>query len=368
MKKKVLYIGGFEMPDKNAAAQRVLSIGKVLKTCGYDVKFYGVTTTNDIIGSVADFIYEAVPHPTTLKKWISYAIGNSIIDYLKEDQPDYIITYNYPAIAQERIIRYARKHGIKVIGDITEWYRATSTPKRIDTWLRMRFSNFHLDGIISISNFLSEFYQGRKVVQLPPFVDKKEAKWSIKPVKHNDDTGIRLVYIGTGSIKDRLDIIIKNIKIRGSNRFILDIIGITEEQFHQIYNLKIDFRSLPYIHFHGRIPHLEAIQYLKNADFQIFFRDNIRVNNAGFPTKLVESFSAGIPVITNKISNISDYIINGINSFMIGDLNEETIEKVLHRVASLTKEQIEEIKSNIDVNSFDYHNFINPLRQFMEGI
>lgn len=366
MKNKVLYIGGFEMPDKNAAAQRVLSIGKALRACGYDVKFYGVTNTNDVIGVVDNFVYEAVPHPNGLLKWISYAIGNGIIDYIKQDQPDYIITYNYPAIAQERVIRYAKKYGIKMIGDITEWYRATSTPKIIDTWLRMRFSNFHLDGIITISDYLSKFYQKRYIVQLPPFVDKKEAKWNIKPTKHNDDSKIRLVYIGTGSIKDRLDIIIKNIQKIDSNRFSLDIIGITEDQFHQIYTSEIDFNSLPYIHFYGRMPHLDAIRYLKNADFQIFFRDNIRVNNAGFPTKLVESFSAGIPVITNKISNVSDYIINEKNSFIIEQLDENAIEDVLQRLSVLTKDEIIEIKENIDINMFDYHNFIRDLDKFMK--
>lgn len=37
--KRVLYIGGFELPDKNAAAQRVLSIGKAYRLLGYDVLF-----------------------------------------------------------------------------------------------------------------------------------------------------------------------------------------------------------------------------------------------------------------------------------------------------------------------------------------
>ncbi len=367
MRKRVLYIGGFEMPDKNAAAQRVLSVSKALRENGYDIKFVGITTSNDVLGVVDDFIYEATPYPTSLKNWISYSIGKNVINYIKKEQPDFIITYNYPAIAQERIIRYARKHGIKVIGDITEWYRPTSIPKRIDTWLRMRFSNFHLDGIISISNYLSKYYENQYIIQLPPLVDKKEIKWDIAPKKKHDEK-IRLVYIGTGSIKDRLDIIVRNVIKDQEHRFILDVIGITEAQFYEIYKTDIDLNTYHNIKFHGRLPHIQALEYLKNSDFQIFFRDNIRVNNAGFPTKLVESFSAGIPVITNNISNISDYIINEKNSFIIDNLDEDSIEKVLQRVARMSKDQINEMKSLIDTSAFDYHNYVEDIKKYMNGI
>ena len=36
---KIIYIGGFELPDRNAAAQRVLGIAKGLKYIGYEVRF-----------------------------------------------------------------------------------------------------------------------------------------------------------------------------------------------------------------------------------------------------------------------------------------------------------------------------------------
>ena len=39
MKKTVLYIGGFQLPDKNAAALRVLGNAKILTELGYRVVF-----------------------------------------------------------------------------------------------------------------------------------------------------------------------------------------------------------------------------------------------------------------------------------------------------------------------------------------
>ena len=40
---RVLYLGGFELPDKNAAAQRVLSNAKLLREMGHDVTFAGIS-------------------------------------------------------------------------------------------------------------------------------------------------------------------------------------------------------------------------------------------------------------------------------------------------------------------------------------
>ena len=40
--KNILYIGNFELPDKNAAAHRVLGIAKALRECGNNVSFVGV--------------------------------------------------------------------------------------------------------------------------------------------------------------------------------------------------------------------------------------------------------------------------------------------------------------------------------------
>ena len=364
-KNRVLYIGGFEMPDRNAAAQRVLSVSKALRELGYDVRFYGITKCEDLIGKTDGFDYEAYPHPEGIIAWFRYSLGGGIINFIKKKCPDYVFLYNYPSVAQERVIKYCRKHGIRTVGDITEWYRSFSLPKRIDTYLRMTVSNKHLDGIIAISRYLATYYHDHHVLLLPPLVDKEERKWSILPEKRQNDK-INLVYIGTGSIKDRLDKIVSGLLNVGTDKFYLDVIGITEQQYTSIYkkeNLHNDS-----IVFHGRLLHQEALRYLMRADFQIFFRDSIRVNNAGFPTKFVESMSAGIPVITNRISNIDDYIRNGENSFMIENPTENEIFGVLSRIASMSRAQIESMKQNCLKNEFDYRKYCPLIKSFMDRL
>lgn len=364
--KRILYIGGFEMPDKNAAAQRVLSIAKALKEAGYDTFFYGLSQSKDYEGMVDGFKYEAYPHPSGIAAWFKYALGQGIIKYIREKSPEYVFLYNYPAVAQERVISFCKRHGIKTVGDITEWYRPKNLPKRIDTYLRMKVSNKHLDGVIAISRYLYNYYSDQHLTLLPPMVDKEESKWTNQPEKHQDEK-INLVYIGTGSIKDRLDKIIKGIMQSGAHNYHLDVIGITEQQYEKIYQQEVNFSNIDVV-FHGRLPHQEALKFLMGADFQIFFRDFIRVNNAGFPTKFVESMSAGVPVITNRISNIEDYIRNGENSFMIEHPEEDEICEVLKHVSTLSRVEIENIKSKCLKEEFDYRNYIKQLEMFMKDI
>ena len=175
------------------------------------------------------------------------------------------------------------------------------------------------------------------------------------------------MYIGTGSIKDRLDKIVNGIRHAGADKFHLDVIGINAEQYSRIYNQDLNCKDLDIV-FHGRLPHKEAMRYLMGADFQIFFRDFIRVNNAGFPTKFVESMSAGIPVITNRISNIDDYIKSGANSFMIEHPEEHEICEVLKKVALLSREEIDLIKANCLIGEFDYRKYSQIIDAFMKSL
>ena len=46
--KTIIYIGGFELPDKNAAAQRIIGNSYALKELGYEVIFLGVSKSKKI--------------------------------------------------------------------------------------------------------------------------------------------------------------------------------------------------------------------------------------------------------------------------------------------------------------------------------
>lgn len=357
---KILYIGGFELPDRNAAAHRVLSVGRSLRQAGHDVEYIGVTRLNEETGkrlSIDGFSYTTIPYPAGTKAWF-YHISHFIpLQDIEEAAPDVVILYNLYALAQRRIIKYCRKRNIRVIGDITEWYHVTGLSPRAlvqkaDINLRMRRYNFRLDGIIAISRFLYDFYSCKvPTVCIPPTVDYSESKFSRdrELTAHNP---IRLVYAGSpGSEKDRLSQIIN--AIEGNSRFSLDVIGISAN-------------STSNIRFHGRVSHPKALKFVKDADFQVIFRPDNLVTRAGFPTKFVESLACGIPVIATPSSNICDFLRDGYNGFVIS--GEQDIAACLRRIAGLQPDDLIQMKHNsLQTTDFDFNRYVDSLNSLLNS-
>lgn len=365
------------MPDGNAAAQRVLGIGKLLKECNYSVRFCGLSRNISIPekGEFDGFEYINYPYPTSFKSWYKYLTGrdNSIKEILNY-KPDILIVYNHPALAIEHLTKFCHLHGIKIIADVTEWYKPAGnlifrTIKEADTTRRMTKSHKQLDGLICISNFLTEYYKKNyiPIINIPPLVDIKQSKWQYTPIK--DSNVVKILYAGSpGSKKDRLDLIIKALdevlpKVKNQVKF--DIIGITQEQYQTNWNDKKDY---PFITFHGRIEHNEVIKYLSNADFQIFLRPNTLPNRAGFPTKFVETITSSTLPITNLSSNLSEYLIDNTNGFIITSLELSSIKESLIKALNLSYDNLIKMKSHIKSDTFDYHKYITTFKNFLSSI
>ena len=80
MKELVLYIGGFEVPDRNAAAQRVVGIAKSLRQLGYEVTFLNVLKTD-------------IKKRGERREYF----GFSCVEYSKETEFDYLFRHILPA-------------------------------------------------------------------------------------------------------------------------------------------------------------------------------------------------------------------------------------------------------------------------------
>ena len=358
--KKILYIGGFEMPDGNAAAHRVMANARLLREMGFDISFIGPLKNGMTKTEIAaGFPVKYIPYPSGTKAWIRYITTFVETTEIEAVEPDYVVLYNFPAIASLKIIRYCHKHDIKVIHDVTEWesemrWDVRALIRRIDISLRMKYCIKKCDGVIAISRYLYDYYKKYvHTILVPPTVDLKDEKWERKRLL-NVGSPIRLVYAGTAGAgqKDRLDLIIR--EVSKSSIIHLDIIGMTKEQYESSFGQLP--ASLTNISFHGRVPHKVALEAVKNADFQFLIRDNNLKNNAGFPTKLVESMACGTPLIATLTSNIGDYIKDGKNGFVVSE--QRTLASIISTISSLPKEHILEMKQRcINYDGFDYHNF-----------
>lgn len=360
--KKILYIGGFELPDKNAAAQRVLANAKLLRELGFEVFFKGISKDIGNAPSLVDGFYSnPVKYPTRVTQWVYHIFKFMNLNDIINIKPDYVILYNFPAVASLQILIFCHSHGIKVVHDLTEWEcnkgkSLYDIVRKIDIYLRMHYCVKKMDGVIAISRFLYEFYKDcTDTILVPPTVDLLDQKFQRERTLTGSDKITKLVYAGSAGIsavKDRLDIIIKEV-----NKFPniqLDVIGQTKEQFEKIYGKGSIVNNN--IIFHGCVSHSKAVQFVCDADFQMLIRENSLKNRAGFPTKFVESFSCCTPVIATDSSNICDYLEDGINGMLVTDKNP--LFKVLDRISKMTKEEKIKMKEACKgVQSFDYRRY-----------
>ena len=179
---------------------------------------------------------------------------------------------------------------------------------------------------------------------------------------------IILTYAGSPGHKDCLDRVVSTISdLAAKYEVRLEIIGIDEQQFKTIFDYSGDV-SHANIDFHGRLSHEEALKRLMASDFQIFIRDNNLTTEAGFPTKFVESITAGVPVLANLTSNLGDYLQQGKNGFPIDASTDETLKSSLERVLSLPKEELLKVRKEINRDLFDYRCYIPQVKEFLEQL
>lgn len=356
----IVYIGGFELPDKNAAAQRVMANARLLREIGFDVSFIGISKAMEYAPTSVDgFESNPVSYPASIKQWIHQICTFIDTKEIIDKKPDYVILYNFPAIASLRILKACHKNGIRVIHDITEWecnnrWSPTDIMRKVDINLRMRYCVKKMDGVIAISQYLYNYYKRyTNTILVPPIVDLSAKKWD-RERKLSTGNSIKLIYAGNAGFgtKDRLDIIVKSV-VKFPNMQ-LDVIGMTKQQYITGYgNLP---KKCNNIFFHGRVPHTEAVKAVQGADFQFLIRDSNLKNNAGFPTKFVESLACCTPVIATLTSNIGDYLNDGVNGYVVD--NNCSIDDVLVKISNLSKQKIIQMKQYCrDCHLFDYREY-----------
>ncbi len=387
-KGRILYIGGFELPDKNAAAHRVIANSKAFEKLGFEIILIGVdkllnskTTIIETKSEYNGFVYYSIPYPQTIEQWISYLTSISFIKKIPDLSPTHIIAYNFPAIGLGRLITHCRQNKIKIIGDCTEWYQPTGNLaqkilKSADVYLRMRHFHLRLDGLIVISKYLNDFYDSKvkNVINIPPLVDLKQKKWPTD-FKDSKTDRIEVIYAGSPGAgnKDRIDWLIMNLsKLLQTTaiNIVISIVGITKEQYLKTFKIKSGLQHLDsFVTFYGRLEHEEVLKKINQAHFCFFLREPTRSNNAGFPTKFAEAISCGTPVLTNSTSNLFEFIAEKKTGFNIEISSFETFADSIMHAFSLTTEEIKNMK-NFCMHSkmFHFEEYTNDFDSFFNKI
>ena len=111
------------------------------------------------------------------------------------------------------------------------------------------------------------------------------------------------------------------------------------------------------IHFWGRVSHSEALAIVASSNYSIIIREPTRKNNAGFPTKFVESISLGTPVLCNKFSDVDRYLTDNQNGGIIRK------DKIKEDILYFSQQHIV-----VDSSTFSYRNYIQKIEDFIANL
>jgi len=390
----IIYVGGFELPDRNAAAHRVLSNGKILRELGYEVVFVGVDSARSVGAELLRreyFGFEcwSVPYPKGVVAWLKYILGlSTIIKFLQKKRPAKVvgvICYNYPSVAQGRIKLICRRAGMKMIADATEWYDASAGSlihriiKFTDTSLRMHIIHRLADGVITTSKYLTAFYdrKGKATVELPTLFDADKFQ---SPSPREDISRKRFIYVGSpfdagrvnktrSNLKERLDVCIEVFSqlYSAGEDFRFEIYGIDAKDYLHVFPEHSDMlqEMARCVVFKGKQPNQLVLKRIAECDFSIFFRDETRVTLAGFPSKLAESICCGTPVVSNEMVSLEDHA-QSVGLFLAARGEELALIK---KVMALSPREINAVKQcSYQSRTFDYRNYIDKVAAFMAEV
>ncbi|WP_417619731.1 glycosyltransferase [Oceanihabitans sediminis] len=394
---KVIYTGAFRFPDKDAASQRVLNIGKIFQKLGYEVIFFGWEKKERLqdISFEKKYFYENFQYvsqneldqiSSNLFSKLSNFIFRgdrtleNISNYIKNNDVKYIVAYNANSLFLYKLYKLAEKHDIKLICDCTEWYEPEHLPggryglANFDNNYRIKRIYPLIKNVIVISSYLEKYlkHKGCNTLILPPLVDLEEEKWrfNLQRVGSTRDR-IRLIYAGNPGKKDLLSPFFEALKtVNSQHHFELIILGSSEAYIKENYFKDQDI--IPdYIKVNGRIPMSEVPSLYRTADYSILLREDKRYAHAGFPTKLVESLTCGVPLITNDTSDIKKYIKNGFNGFVLEGNSVIKIIACLKFLKQVTNDEIDTMKKNARQTSyenFDYSLYSNQFENYLDSL
>ena len=355
-KKNIVMITPSNFPNGDAGSVRDLAFANIYESLGYNVSL--ISNGQKIIDKFDNIICYSLYREkkgllSKINDYISYKKRMIIIiDKIIEmhGKPDVIHFNDIPFPAIQYLKKIGKKNNIKLIHDSTEWYSACEFKFGIldkSYILKNILNRFVINKrirVIAISSYLQSYFQrkGIESVRIPVIMNIESNK-----VVNKDNNNINIAYAGSPANKDNLKIIINtfnNYSKELDNKVLLHIIGISEKEAKKKYKIS-KFSNC--ITFYGRITRNEVKNILKNMDYTILIRPSKeRYTKAGFPTKVVESLSLGVPVITNYSSDLWMYLKNNYNSIIIQGNNPQDIIEYLYRIMNLDKKEMTKMKKN----------------------
>jgi glycosyltransferase involved in cell wall biosynthesis len=351
----VAYVGPFHYPEGGAAARRVLGMAECLSIAGYDVVV--ASGAGDSLGEedllqpqgegiayclLAERVAEHWPRP--LRRFRYAWMGKRTVEWLgsRPMPPAAVVLYSGYTPYLQRLLPWCRRNNIPLLFDAVEWYEPSrplgylTSPYQWNIEWAMRHLIPKVDGVIAISRYLAGYYQARglPLAIVPPTTSRIHAgDWQ-------PDSRLRLCYAGNPGVgKDDLPAVLRAIAgLTASGAPVhLTVAGPDQASVMAMMGESAT-RQFPWLHTAGSLSHEQVRKLVGRMDFSILVRPQCRTSKAGFPTKFVESFASGTPVIANLTSDLGQYLRDGETGLVCDSNTVVSISETLQRALSLDVE------------------------------
>lgn len=390
MDKKIIVMFTYSsFPFGSATANRIVNLAQTFRDCGYKVivMCQGKENEKDFDVEKQKYFYKNIEYrsyvqtfPSALKRIYH---RNHIIKSLKihlSNQEFKNISYVYFTyrnynLLQLLSVKYLLKK--KIIIDVMEWHSVSQYKfgyLNLNYWLHNnKIRNIVPLGrnIIAISHYLKEFYEdkNKNTIVIPPQIDLGE-KININSKSNN----IKLIYAGTIGKKDYMDRVLEGLILLNKEELKnlkFTLIGQSQDELKSIFP-KWD-KYLEYLgdslEVVNRLPKEELDKRLKESHYLVLMRPITRYSKAGFPSKVPEALSLGLPVVLNLTSDLDLYINDGVNGHLVKGFNATSFRDTIRKILEINNLKYEELSRNAlktAEKSFYYKNYIEQLTKFLQ--
>ena len=381
---KILVLTGSYFPYGAAMSSRVSNFCRLFYAAGYSVHVIAPFSKESImINHVENLEYCTYQITSSLKpssRTSFFGVDGyceEISSYLNSNRCDLIFVAGVEPY-YNRIIRLSKQKQIPVIAEQCEWMDKSSYTFGLIDYRKIRRDYLLMKGykrtsaIIAISRLLYNHYKsiGIRSIRIPTILDVNNIEWTDR----NENDRKRIIYTGNpGKSKEFLKPIIyvfKNNK-HIQKAFEFHIFGPDKSTVASNTGIKVeDLRMLSNcVYIHGMVSQLMIYGEIRASDYQIFLRPERRSSDAGFPTKMGESFSVGTPIITNMTGDIELYMRDGVEGYYVNDVTEDDVLRVFERIMDASEEECRNMRicsRNKAEVAFNYLSYVDDVKQLLE--
>jgi len=390
--KQIIIVYTFSpFPCGDAVANRILAYALSMQDVGYKVIVLTNTPSRECdyhseksIYSYMNIEYRSY-YVNGLNKIMRVIHRNNIIrivnDLLLSTEKKNIClfytTYRNFGFFLHAVLKYKK---IPVVVDVTEWHSSSQfkygmiNPKYFFHSLKNRFLVPRAKNIICITRYLENFYKARgcNTLYLPPQIVIKDyvahSLPNIPPVK--------LFYAGNMQKKDYIWLALEGLILLSDeekNKVQCVLAGCSEDSFRSLipngdYYIKSLQHSLKII---DKISKDAVQKNLSESHFLILMRPQSRYSSAGFPSKVPEALAAGVPVITNRTSDLEHFIFDMENGIIVNEFTAEAFATAVRKAITIDNEKFKYM-SKIAYNSakkyFNYEAYNETIRIYLSDI